>query len=244
MKIISGFFCASFLLFSTFSITNATVLINEVDYDQDGSDTAEFIELFNSGLHSISLTGYRLDLINGNSTTNPIYKSIDLTSYSIAASGYLVICGNLSTVINCNYDAGSNSGLIQNGNPGGDGIALYDASNALIDSITYEGDISGFTEGSSITLADKNSGIVSIGRLLNSQDTDNNAADFERGCITPGTANIAGNGDCSVTATITATVPQPPVIWLFIIGLIGIAASTTGRKGASICSALQLNFNT
>ena len=35
--------------------SNAAVIINEIDYDQPGTDTAEFIELFNSDTSEISL---------------------------------------------------------------------------------------------------------------------------------------------------------------------------------------------
>ncbi len=37
--------------------TKAAVVINEIDYDQPGTDTAEFIELFNSGSSAVSLAG-------------------------------------------------------------------------------------------------------------------------------------------------------------------------------------------
>ena len=52
----------------------AALIINEVDYDQPGSDTAEFIELYNSGPTSIDLNGYTLDLVNGsNDRMNCMY---------------------------------------------------------------------------------------------------------------------------------------------------------------------------
>ncbi len=225
MKKISYFICASILIICTVSTANATLLINEVDYDQNGSDTAEFIELFNSGSDVIDLTGYRLDLINGNSSAiKPIYRSFSLNGYSLAADGYLVICGNASMVMNCDFDANISSGMIQNGSP--DGLILFNGQD-VIDAVTYEGVIAGITEGSNGALADRSSSIMSIGRLPGSQDTDNNAADFESGCITPGTANISGSGNCAVTAT--GTVPQPPILWLFASGLIGMMASAKGR---------------
>ncbi len=223
MKKIICFICISALTMYAFSTASATILINEVDYDQDGSDTAEFIELFNSGANRVNLADYRLDLINGATTT--VYRSFNLTGYSLAVDSYFVICGNVSMVMNCDFDAGISKNMIQNGAP--DGIALLNG-NDLIDTMTYEGVISGITEGSNGTLADKNTGILSIGRLLNSQDTNDNAADFEYNCITPGTANIPGSGNCS--SAITGTVPQPPVIWLFASGLIGMLASAKRRK--------------
>jgi len=225
MKKIFHLLYISTLAISTFSTASATVLINEIDYDQGGTDTAEFIELFNSGSDDVNLDNYHLDLINGGLINTPTYRSFDLAGYSLAANSYFVICGNSSMVMNCNFNAGINSNLIQNGSP--DGIALYDGSD-LIDAITYEGVIAGVTEGSGGALADQNSGIMSIGRLLDSQDTNNNAADFEYGCITPGTTNIAGSGDCSIAAINTVSLPS--IIWLFASGLIGVVASTRERK--------------
>ena len=70
--------------------SHAAIIINEIDYDQVGSDTAEFIELFNSDINSVVLDGYTLDLING--TNGAVYNSFDLSGFSIAAIGYLVLC--------------------------------------------------------------------------------------------------------------------------------------------------------
>ena len=90
---------------------HAAVVINEIDYDQPGSDAAEFIELFNPGANPVSLDGYTLDLLNG--TNGSAYESLDLSGLTISASGYLVICGNALTVANCNIDIASTS-WIQN----------------------------------------------------------------------------------------------------------------------------------
>jgi len=228
MKKTVNFLCISILAICTFSTANATILINEIDYDQISTDTAEFIELFNTGTERVNLDNYRLDLFNGTSSSIQIYNSFDLTGYSLAASSYFVICGSSSAVANCNFDTGKSSNMIQNG--ASDGIALYH-DNTLIDGVTYEGVISGITEGSAGALADQNSDIMSIGRLLNSQDTNSNAADFEHGCITPGATNIAGSGDCSVVAS--STVPLPSIMWLMASGLIGLVANTKKRKSAS-----------
>ena len=222
MKKIVYFTCISILSICTFSTANATILINEIDYDQKSTDKAEFIELFNSGASEVNLDNYWLDLINGGLVDTPSYNSFYLTGYSLSAGDYFVICGNASMVMNCNFDTGVSSNLIQNGSS--DGIALYNGS-VLIDAITYEGEIEGITEGSIGALTDNASNIMSIGRKQVSQDTNNNAADFESGCITPGTVNIAGSGNCSM-----ATVSLPPIIWLFTSGLIGMVINSKERK--------------
>jgi hypothetical protein len=75
-----------------------------------------------------------------------------------------------------------------------------------------------FTEGSVLTVADSNSLTVSISRLPDGFDSNNNNLDFQSGCITPGTANISGSGDCSSPAV----VPLPPAVLLFGSGLVGL----------------------
>ena len=114
--------------------SHAAVVINEIDYDQPGTDTAEFIELFNSGSSIISLDNYSIDLING--STSSSYRNIDLTGFSINAGSYFVVCSNASLVANCNYSFTSSNGWFQNGAP--DAVALYESTN-LLDALSYEG---------------------------------------------------------------------------------------------------------
>ena len=199
--------------------THAALVINEIDYDQPGTDTAEFIELFNTGSTSVSLDSHYIDLINGNNSSS--YRSIDLTGFTINANGYFVVCGDASQVPNCDYSFTTSSSWFQNGSP--DAVALY-LDTTIVDSLSYEGNQSPFTEGSALALEDNNIEILSIIRLPDGFDSNDNASDFELGCITPGTANIAGTGDCS-TASVSA-VPVPAAVWLFgsgLLGLIGVA---------------------
>jgi len=197
----------------------ATIIINEIDYDQPGTDTAEFIELFNNGTSSMSLDNFSIELINGSNSMS--YRTIDLSGFNIAANDFFVLCGDASLVANCNYSFTTISSWIQNGAP--DAVGLYENSN-LLDSLSYEGILSPFTEGSVIPVKDNSTDILSIGRILSNMDNNNNALDYELGCITPGTQNIAGSGDCS-SSTLNA-VPIPAASWLFgsgIIGLVGMA---------------------
>ena len=199
--------------------SNAAIVINEIDYDQPGTDTAEFIELFNSGTSTISLDNYTIDLINGSNSSS--YRTINLSGFSIGADGYFVTCGDASLVANCDYSFTTTSGWFQNGAP--DAIALYDGTT-LVDSLSYEGIQSPFTEGDMLTISDSNTEMGSIARIFNGMDSNNNALDFQQGCITPGSANVAGSGDCSISEV--SAVPVPAAAWLFgsgIIGLVGLA---------------------
>ena len=199
--------------------SHAAVVINEIDYDQPCTDSAEFIELFNSGSSMISLDNYAIDLINGSNSSS--YRNIDLTGFSINAGSYFVHCSNASLVANCNYSFTSSDSWLQNGAP--DAVALYEKTN-LLDALSYEGALSPYTEGDILSIKDNNADIISISRIVDGADSNNNARDFELGCITPGSANIAGSGNCSVTSV--SAVPVPAAVWLFgsgIIGLVGLA---------------------
>ena len=132
-----------------------------------------------------------------NGSNGSTYNSFDLGSYNIAAGGYLVLCDNTASVVNCSIDVG-NSGWLQNGGPDGDSIALYNDS-LLIDSMAYKYNIVTtlgiFAEGGSGAGIDPSTEIGSLARLPNGIDTNFNSNDFGTACITPGTANISGTGD-------------------------------------------------
>jgi len=197
--------------------SQASIIINEIDYDQPGTDTAEFIELYNSDSVSYSLDGYYIDLINGNDGQS--YRTIDLSGFTLGAGDYFVACNDTTQVANCDYSFTSSTSWFQNGAP--DAIALFNGST-LLDSLSYEGTMAGFTEGSTLSFADNSIDIMSISRIPNGIDTNDNAADFSSGCITPGSSNIIGSGDCS---SISA-VPLPPSLWLLgsgAVGLLGVA---------------------
>ncbi len=100
------------------------VVINEVDADQESTDSNEFVELHNSSGSEVSLDGLVLVFFNGGQTNDPSYSTIDLTGFSIPANGFFVI--GSATVPNVNLTAWTTNG-IQNGP---DGIGLYLGSAA------------------------------------------------------------------------------------------------------------------
>ncbi|UCG26454.1 MAG: endonuclease/exonuclease/phosphatase family protein [Chloroflexota bacterium] len=108
---------------------------------------------------------------------------------------------------NCDLDVSPDSNLVQNGAP--DAVALWDASGALIDTVSYEGNtVAPYTEGSGVGLSDSSSlAEISIARFPDGADTDVNNVDLSRRCTTPGAANTAQSSDC----VFIPTVPIPEI---------------------------------
>ncbi|CAN5380821.1 hypothetical protein BH10CHL1_BH10CHL1_39170 [soil metagenome] len=94
----------------------SAVLINEVDANSPGIDTAEFIELY--GPASTALDGLCLVLFNG--TNDKSYLSQDLDGYSLNANGFFVF-GNVGATSILTFT----NNTLQNGP---DAVALYDAA--------------------------------------------------------------------------------------------------------------------
>ena len=129
------------------------LVINEVDADQSGTDSAEFIELYDGGIGNTDLNGGVLVLFNGSDDAS--YEAFDLDGQTTDASGYFVLCANAANTANCDLDVSPETNLIQNG---ADAVALY-VGNAsdfpedtpvtttmLIDALVYDtsdGDDSG-----------------------------------------------------------------------------------------------------
>ena len=113
------------------------MVINEVDADTMGVDTAEFIELFDGGNGNTALHGLEVVLFNG--ADDEAYRRIDLTGFQTGASGYFVIGGSAVPGV----DLVLANGVIQNGP---DAVALYileesdeeqPAEAGLLDALVY-----------------------------------------------------------------------------------------------------------
>ncbi len=179
----------------------AVLVINEVDYDQPSSDTAEFIEILNVGGETADLSEYTVELFNGNG--NVVYNTITLSG-SLAPGGYYVVCGDGGNVDNCDQAEAGFS--VQNGAP--DGLSLVHATDGVVDSVGYEGlsTAGAFGEGASAPTDDSSVVNASISRLPDGIDTDDNGADFALACSTPGAANVDTLVDCEPPA------PSPMLI--------------------------------
>lgn len=114
---------AAFLsAFVSAQVGAATVFINEIHYDNAGTDAGEAIEI--AGPAGTDLSGWSLALYNG--TGGAVYDT-DMLSGTIPDLG-----GGYGVVVQ-NYPVNG----IQNGSP--DGIALIDAGNNVVQFLSYEG---------------------------------------------------------------------------------------------------------
>ncbi len=180
------------------------LVINEVDYDQQGPDNAEFVEIYNGTSAPINLTGYSLVLINGSANTT--YTTVDLgPAGTLPSKAYLVVGAATvmvpPTALKLSFIGAADQ--VQNGAP--DGIALINkTTNTLVDALSYEGamvatTVTGLTgmvslvEGTVLPIATADSNMVtgSLCRVPNGIDTNNAATDWKfSGTITPGAANV------------------------------------------------------
>ena len=187
-------------------VSVAGLVINEVDYDQIGTDTKEFVEIYNSSSQAISLTGLKLVFINGASPGTK-YAEVDLSPQtSLPAGGYLLVGSQavLDTVNSTNVKEIVFASAIQNGNP--DAVGIYDTvHDSLVDALSYGGQTPAvvvgppgsaslnFQEGTGLTdtLKDSNTVDGSLSRVPNGLDSNSNATDFKfTKSATPGADNI------------------------------------------------------
>lgn len=166
----------------------ASLVVNEVDYDQPGTDAAEFLELKNVGPDPVNLDPVSVELVNGVGGGAAVYLTINPPNVDLAAGDYFVVCANAATVPNCDLDVGPDTNLIQNGAP--DAIGLRHGPD-LIDTVSYEGDTGApYTEGSGAGLVDDGSSADGgIARCPDGADSNQNNVDFRADTITPGAAN-------------------------------------------------------
>ena len=162
------------------------LVINEIDYDTEGSDTAEFVEILNPGASAVDLSGYRVELVDGSgSEAYATYTG----SGQLGAGKYFVI-GDTAVIqpdpplpVGTLTLALDSKGLQQ----GPDIVRIVKISTEkVMDAVQYEGRANGAGEGAS---APSDTEDKSIGRCPNGSDTNDNGADFVTMAPTPGKTN-------------------------------------------------------
>ena len=192
---------------SVLTVSKVGLVINEVDYDNVGTDTREFVELYNSSSKPISLAGMTLVFVNGGVTPPAEYGAprVDLSGLTELLPGQYLLVGP-ATVLDA-VDSPNVKELLftrstQNGNPDAVGL-FHTTSGTMMDALSYGGAVMGATltgitgtfdlqEGADLTtnLRDSNTAEGSLSRIVNGRDTDTNAADFKFVATpTPGAPN-------------------------------------------------------
>jgi hypothetical protein len=147
---------------------SARLVVNEIDYDQVGTDHDGFVEILNAGDAAATLDGLAIVLVNGGDSRE--YRRLALTG-TLAPGAYLA------------WDTDP-----QNGSP--DAVALVDtAAGVLLDALSYEGEITAAAIGGAtfdlvegtmlpVEVEDSNSVEGSLSRIPNGADTNDAAADW------------------------------------------------------------------
>lgn len=163
--------------------------INEIDYDQPGGDDAEFVEILNVGTIDADLSSYLLGLV---ASDGLIYDIVTLPAVTLVPGDYYVVCSDFATVANCDLDTLTS---LRDGAP--NAVALRQGIMTL-DTVSYEGDTPGYTEGSGVGLEDDGTADFSgISRFPDGADSDQNNVDLVSSCITPGAANTDVTSGCT-----------------------------------------------
>jgi hypothetical protein len=198
------------LPFPLLSLTaTGQVVINEVMYDDGGTDDREFVELYNAGSTEVAIGGWRLGGYDA-TTTNP---STTIPAGTMLAAGAYYVIGNAG-VLNLNHQVSANQ--FENDN---EVITLRDGGGVLVDAVAYETNkgLGFITTGGGATppldpaavLEQLGPGFfgnfqcvdaadtplnatLSFGRFVDGRDTNNNGRDFGIRPSTPGTTNAPG----------------------------------------------------
>jgi len=128
------------VLFGVVPLWATNIIINELDCDTPGTDTLEFVELYDGGTGSTGLDGLVVVFYNGSNDTS--YRAFDLDGYSTNAEGYFLL-GNSGVIPTPSIIFGNSS--LQNG---ADAVAIY------------IGDATDFPSGTSVTTANLLDAIV------------------------------------------------------------------------------------
>jgi large repetitive protein len=182
------------------------LVLNEVDYDNIGTDTDEFVEIYNATASPINLVGKALVLVNG--ATNSEYGRVDLGPAGVLNPGEFLVIGSTTLLATVSPSAktlafASASNNIQNGGAAPDALGILDvAEGILIDALSYDGSVTAgnvmgvgmplnFVEGTPTPLEDNNATVASLIRHPDGNDTDNAASDwFVTNNVTPGASNV------------------------------------------------------
>jgi hypothetical protein len=182
------------------------LVVNEVDYDNVGTDLGEYIEVYNGTGAPIDLVDHAVVLVNGSNSAE--YARDALGPIGILPAGAYVVLGSdaaLATVPmgTKTISFGAKQDYIQNGAP--DAVGIVDTKKmVLVDALSYEGSVTmatltgfpsplSFVEGNALATnkADSTTVLGALCRIPNGIDVNDAATDW-RVCktLTPGADNV------------------------------------------------------
>jgi len=188
--------------------SRSTILINEIDSDQPGTDSEEFVELYNTDPTAVNLTAGRYVLVffNGSATSPPnaSYHAYDLTG-TIPPNGYFIIGSSTVPNLNLTPSGWPATNAIQNG---ADAVALYSGKGSidfpngtapttlkLVDALVYDTSdaddidlLNALTPGQP-QISEGTDGLDSIQRVPDGCGGALHTKAYVRGPRTPGAAN-------------------------------------------------------
>jgi hypothetical protein len=196
--------------------------LNEFHYDNTGTDSNEFVEVFVSSSYSGLISDIAVTLYDGNpSGSKASYGSTSLSSFTVGSS-----ITDYGTLYSFTYPSNG----IQNGNP--DGIAIS-IGGTLVQFLSYGGTFTasnGVASGvlsTDIGLTEASSSAV--GSSLYLTGTGSSYSDFSwvfgSGVNTKGALN---------TSQIFTAVPEPHEYALAVAGLLGLVVVMRRRKAAQV----------
>lgn len=139
-------------------LASAQVVINEVMYNPQGSDTGrEWVELYNEGQADVTMIGgsgkgsWRINDGSNHTLTDPV-SGTGRGSLTIPAGGFLIIANDPNDFISGEYAGGTYSvvkaSLTLNNN--GATVTLLDGTGATVDTVAYSPSQGGNDDGSSL----------------------------------------------------------------------------------------------
>jgi predicted extracellular nuclease len=156
------------------------LVINELDYDMTGSDTTEFVEIFNPTSAALDLTGFALVFVNGSTDTEAGRATL---SGTLAPGAYLIVqtASSASLVVPSGVATATLSSSLQND----DEAVVLLGPDGVVDCVAYEGTVPTATIGGVLltltecgTSAGTESAAGSLARRPNACDRDTPAMDW------------------------------------------------------------------
>jgi len=208
-----------------------TVFINEIHYDNTGTDTGEFIEI--AGPAGTDLTGYGLALYNGATPTAGVLYPVNTVR---ALSGVIPDQQNGFGTLNFSYPQDG----LQNGTA--DGVALVQGAT-VIQFLSYEGVVTasnGPAAGMTSTdIGRSETGTAPIGESLRLAGAGTGYSDFAwqaSAVATPGTVNQGQTFNGDSAPSVSGTTPAASATNVPVNATIAITFSESVTASASAFS--------